>query len=118
MLTSHELFGFMSPSVALDILTYTYVSDKHLYPTALAASAHARTLRPVFFERRPRQQRHTNMLSTLTRPALDTISANLIRTWLLKKHKAMLVDFLTALEISHQEGVVENLPETIDDAKL
>jgi hypothetical protein len=118
MLTSHELIGFMSPALALDILTYAHESDKPLYRTTLAAVAEARKLRPVFLERQPRQQRHTTMLSTLTRPALDLVGGNLIRTWLLKKHQAMLVDFLNALEIQHQEGVVENLPDTVDDAKL
>jgi hypothetical protein len=45
-------------------------------------------------------------------------AATLIRTWLLKKHQAMLVDFLNLLEIPHEEGVVETLPEGVDDAKL
>ena len=58
------------------------------------------------------------MLSTLTRPSLEMVTANLLRTWLLKKHNAMLVDFLEALSIPHKEGVVEDLPETVDDAKL
>jgi hypothetical protein len=30
----------------------------------------------------------------------------------------MLVDFLNALEIKNEEGVVENLPAGMDDAKL
>jgi hypothetical protein len=30
----------------------------------------------------------------------------------------MLVDFLNALEIKNEEGVVENLPASMDDAKL
>jgi hypothetical protein len=58
------------------------------------------------------------MLATLARPALDMVAANLIRTWLLKKHKQMLTDFLDALGIAHQEGVVEDLPPTMDDAKV
>jgi hypothetical protein len=37
---------------------------------------------------------------------------------LLKKHKAMLVDFLNALGIKNEEGVVDNLPENMDDVKL
>jgi len=37
---------------------------------------------------------------------------------LLKKHKSMLVDFLNALGIKNEEGVVENLPEGMDDVKL
>ncbi len=118
MLTSHELLGFMSPNLALEILTYAYESDKPLYHVTLKAVAEARKLRPVYLERQPRKERHTAMLSTLTRPALDLVTGNLIRTWLLKKHNQMLVDFLDALGIAHKEGVVEELPPAVDDAKL
>ena len=118
MLTSHELLGFMSPPLALDILTYTYESDKPLYRATLGAVAEARKLRPVFLERQPRPQRHATMLATLSRPALDLVTGNLLRTWLLKKHKQMLADFLDALGIAHQEGVVEDLPSTMDEAKI
>ena len=118
MLTSHELLGFMSPNLALEIITYAYESDKPLYRAALSAVAETRKLRPVFFERQPRTERHTAMLASLTRPALDLITGNLIRAWLLKKYNAMLVDFLDALGIPHKEGVVEDLPKTVEDAKL
>jgi hypothetical protein len=118
MLTSHELLGFMSPALALDILTYAYETNKPLYRATLGAVAEARKLRPVFLERQPRPQRHAAMLATLARPSLDMVTANLIRTWLLKKHKQVLTDFLDALGIAHQEGVVEDLPPAMDDAKI
>ena len=118
MLTSHELLGFMSPSLALEILTYAHESDKQLYRATLTAVAEARKVRAVFLERQPRIQRHATMLATLSRPTLDLFTGNLIRTWLLKKHNAMLVDFLEALGISHKEGVVEDLPSEMDDTKL
>lgn len=118
MLTSHELLGFMSPSLALEILTYAYESDKPVYRATLTAVAEARKLRPVFLERQPRAQRHAAMLATLTRPALELVTGNLIRTWLLKKYNPMLADFLDALGIPHKEGVVEELPKTMDDTKL
>lgn len=118
MLTSHELLGFMSPTLAQDILAYAYTSDKPLYRAVLAAVAEAQKVRPVFLERQPRPQRHNAMLTTLARPALDMVTGNLIRTWLLKKYNSMLVDFLDALGIPHKEGVVEDLPASMDDAKL
>jgi hypothetical protein len=118
MLTAHELFGFMSPSLALEILNYAYESDKPLYRATLGSVAEARKLRPVFLERQPRPQRHAAMLATLARPALDMVTSNLLRSWLLKKYKQMLADFLDALGIVHNEGVVEELPATIDEAKL
>ena len=118
MLTSHELYGFMSPKLALEILTYAFESDKPLYRVTLQAVAEARRVRPVFLERQPRTERHSQMLSTLARPSLELVTSNLIRTWLIKKHKSMLVDFLNALGIQHNEGVVEDLPESMSDEKL
>jgi hypothetical protein len=118
MLKSHELLGFMSPALALEILTYAYDKDKPLYRATLQAVAEARKVRPVFMERQSRDQRHLAMLASLSRPALDLFTANLIRSWLLKKHNAMLVDFLDALAIPHKEGIVEDLPAAIDDTKL
>jgi hypothetical protein len=118
MLTSHELLGFMSPALANEILAYAYESDKPLYRATLTAVAQARKLRPIFLERQPRTQRHATMLTTLSRPALDPVTGNLIRTWLLKKYNSMLGDFLDALGLPHKEGVVENLPASMDDAKL
>ena len=118
MLTSHELIGFMSPTLAMDILMYAFESEKPTYRATLNAVAEARHLRPIFLERQPKTQRHTTMLATLTRPALEAVAGNLIRTWLLKKHKSMLVDFLNALGIQNNDGVVDDLPKSMDDAKL
>ena len=118
MLKSHELLGFMSPALAADILQFTFESDKPAYKATLAAVAQAKHVRPVFLERQPRDTRHVTMLSVLTKPQLDPAAGALLRAWLVKKHKAMLVDFLNALEIKNEEGVVEDLPATMDDAKL
>lgn len=118
MLTAHELLGFMSPSLALEILTHAYENDKPIYRATLSAVAEARKLRPVYFERQPKPQRHAAMLASLARPALDAVTNGLIRAWLLKKHKAMLTDFLDALAVKHEDGVVEDLPLAMDDARL
>ena len=118
MLTSHELLGFMSPELALEILAYAHETDKPLYRAILTAVAESRKVRPVFLERQPRTQRHATMLAALSKPALDMYTGNLIRAWLLKKHTTMLTDFLNALDIPHKEGVVEDLPKSMEDAKL
>jgi len=118
MLTAHELFGFMSPALANEILAFIAETEKPTYKATLKAVAESRRLRPVFMERQAKPQRHAAMLSSLGKPALEVAAGNLIRTWLMKKYRPMLCDFLTALEINHEEGVVEDLPEKVDDAKL
>jgi hypothetical protein len=118
MLTSHELLGFMSPALGAEILAYAFESDKPLYRATLNAVAETRKVRPVFLERQPRQQRHATMLASLSRPNLELVAGNLIRNWLMKKQNSMLVQFLDELGIPHKEGVVDDLPPSVDDAKL
>src|SRR5277367_6840228 len=118
MLTSHELFGFMSPALAVRIIESAHDDNKELYRTALQAVAEARKLRPTFFERTPRAARHKEMASMLSRPRLELISANLLREWLMKHQKAMLAAFLDALAIAHNDGAVDDLPATVEDAQL
>lgn len=108
----------MSPALANDIITFTFENEKPTYRATLNAVAEARHVRGVFLERQPKAQRHATMASSLAKPNLEAAAGNLIRIWLIKKHKAMLVDFLNALEIKNEDGVVEDLPESMDDAKL
>ena len=118
MLTSHELFGFMSANLANEILGFTHESDKTPYKATLSAVAQARHVRPVFLERQPRAQCHAAIISTLSRPALEAAAATLVRVWLVKKQRPMLVDFLNALGLPNNEGVVDDLPAALDDARL
>jgi hypothetical protein len=108
----------MSPALANDIITFTFENEKPTYRATLNAVAESRHVRGVFLERQPKAQRHATMISSLARPNLELAAGNLIRIWLLKKYKAMLVDFLNALEIKNEDGVVEDLPQSMDDAKL
>jgi len=108
----------MSPALAAEIVAFTHDSEKPAYKATLAAVAQARHVRPVFLERQPRPQQHTEIIASLARPALETAAGGLIRAWLVTKHKAMLVDFLNALGIENKDGVVDDLPASMDDAKL
>ena len=49
---------------------------------------------------------------------MEPAAGGLLRGWLLKKHTALLKDFLDALGVPHKDGVVDDLPETMNDLKL
>ena len=108
----------MSPALSHQILEDAYVGERELYKATLTAVANARKVRPLFLERQPRAERHVTMSAALGKPAQELIAANLIRGWLLKKQNPLLCDFLDALGIPHKQGAVDDLPETMDDAKL
>lgn len=115
---ANDLFALMPRPLALDIVEFSCTNDKEVYNAVLEMVAQARKVRPVFLQRQARQERFESIVNALGRPNLEVAGENLIRNWLLKKHTAMLVEFLDALKISHDKGVVEHLPETVDDAAL
>jgi hypothetical protein len=108
----------MSPALANDILNFAYESDKPAYKAMMNGVATALRVRPVYLERQPRAQRHISIIQVLSKPGLDAVAGGLLRAWLVQKYKPMLADFLNALGIKNNEGVVDDLPASVDDAKL
>lgn len=108
----------MSPSLGAEILSWAYDDEKPVYKATLKAVADARKVRSVFLQRQPRTDRHLSMLDTLARPRMELAASTLLRTWLLKGKQQLLVDFLNALGIEHEDGVVDDLPESMEDAKV
>ena len=118
MLTAHEIFGFMSPALAQEIVEQLHTGSKEVYRATVAAVAEARKVRPVFLERKPRTERNKDIAASLCKPGLESLAVNVLQAWLLKCQSAMLADFLNALGIPHKDGMVDDLPATMDDAKL
>ena len=118
MLTAHEIFGFMSPALAVEIVDHLHTSEKEVYRAALQAVAEAKKVRPLFLERKAKSDRHREMAEALAKPRLDFVALNALQTWLLKKQTALLVDFLDTLGIPHKNGVVDDLPTTVPEDKL
>lgn len=114
----YQMFAALSPELATQILEDLFVVHKELYNTALAMSAQSLKVRPIFLQRQPRPVRNRRMITALTHADMNIITGNVIGGWLLKTQVALLGDFLDALKIPHEKGVVENLPKTVDDATL
>ncbi|NDA69082.1 MAG: hypothetical protein EB141_09445 [Verrucomicrobia bacterium] len=108
----------MPPTLAADILEHAHTHDRELYRATVNAIAGARKVRPVFLDKQPRKERHAGMIAYLSRPGLEAAAGTMLRGWLLKAHKSLLVDFLDGLGITHKDGVVDDLPDSVDDAKL
>ena len=117
-MTASGLFKEISPTLALRIVDEVHGTDKELYRVALAGAAQVRKVRPVFLERQPRADRHRAIAAALARPELQLVAGNVLSGWLVKNQQPLLIDFLTALRIPHQNGVVETLPATMADQDL
>ena len=118
MLTFHELIGFMSPKMANRILEDTQANNREVYRALVASMAQAQKMRPVFIGRQPKDRRHKSFVQMLSRAGSEEHAGNLIRGWLFKEHKDVLTSFLGKLGIEHEEGMVNDLPESISDDAL
>lgn len=118
MLSFHELIGFMSPKMANRILEDTQANNREVYRALVASMAQAQKMRPVFIGRQPKERRHKSFVQMLSRTGSEEHAGNLIRGWLFKEHKDVLTGFLGKLGIEHEEGMVNDLPESISDDAL
>jgi len=119
MLKPHEIFARMSPSVAAQLLGFLQEKEPRLYKATIETVAKSRKLRPVFIERRPRDDRYAWLQTHIGKPAQEGVAAHLLQIWLVGAQPKLLCDFLDALGIAHDEnGTVEALPASPPKAEL
>jgi hypothetical protein len=118
IMKAHQMFGSLTSDLAAQIIEDTFQQQKDLYKTVLHAAAQSLKVRPVFLERQPRADRGKRIATALGHADMSVVAGNLIGAWLIKTQIPMLSEFLDALKITHDKGVVENLPKTMDDAQV
>ncbi len=118
MLNSFELLGFISSDLSNQILSDSSEDNREVYDATLGGVAKLRRMRPQFLRSQPKPARHKLMIESLKRPAFEEVASQLLRGWLIKHQKNMLILFLDTLNIQHEDGVVEDLPNEITDEGL
>jgi len=118
MLNSYELIGFLSRDLSHTILGDTAEDNPELYQATLAGISKLRGIRPQYIKRQRPDARHQFLLESLSRPALEETTSQLISGWLIKHQADLLKSFLEALKVEHDDGVVDDLPESIADDVL
>jgi hypothetical protein len=109
--TPSDIFRQAAPAVVADIFSYIHENEKPLYKATIESLATQRKLRPVFVERKPRNERHAWLREALGKKSGDAIAAHLLQIWLVGRHAKLLCDFLDGLGIKHDDnGTIEQLP--------
>lgn len=111
MLKPHEIFARMPPGVTAQLFSFLFEKEKPLYKATIDSLAKQRKLRPIFVERKPRDERHAWLKETLGKKASEGVAAHLLQIWLVGAHSRLLCDFLDGLGIAHDEnGTIDELP--------
>jgi hypothetical protein len=115
----HEIFGKLSPELRNEIFAYLLEFEKPVYKAMIQNIASRRKLRPIFVERKPKNERHVWLQQALSLKSADDIAMQLLQIWLLGAQREMICTFLDSLGIEHDgKGVVENLPAAPTREKL
>ena len=112
MQNTNDIFARMPPAVAAQLFAHLHETEKPLYKATIDTLAKQRNLRPIFIERKPREERFAWMREMVAKKQNQDVAAHLLQIWFVGAHSKLLCDFLDALGISHDEnGTIEEMPE-------
>jgi hypothetical protein len=116
---SNEIFSRMSSESALAFLEEIHKEAPKVEELALSAAAGAFRLRPVFLRRQPRKRQSEWMRQALARASLCAVAEEVLAQYFLEYHAALLGEWLDALGLPHENGVLTgDTPVCPDEAKL
>ncbi len=108
-MTAYEIFSKLSPADAHEIFEEISTGNRDAYKAALQLTATRRRLRPVFLEKKPRPARHEWMRSVLAMKSNDDVGLELLQNWLLGQRREMIITFLDACGLEHENAILESI---------
>ncbi len=115
---AYQLIHAAGPDVQKEVIGYLQTEQRGAFRAAVDNLAVARKLRPVFMQKKSKEQQAAWLLDQIKLKMNDGLAEQVLQIWLLKGKPAMLITFLDAVGIKHDgKGEVEDLPETIEEKK-
>lgn len=117
-MNAQQLFEAVGPELRTLILGYLQSDERPAYRAMIQSLAAARKLRPQFILEKSRAQQQEWVYGQLKLKGNGPVLEQLVQIWLLKSQSQMLITFLDAIGVEHDDkGQVENLPEEIAEDK-
>ena len=115
---AHLLIQAIGPELRNEILAYLQTEQRGAYRAAIDNLAVQKKLRPVFIQKKTKEQQAAWLYDQLRIKTGDALAEQIIQIWLLKGKPKMLTTFLDAVGIEHDgNGEVKDLPEEIEATK-
>ena len=116
---SYQVFAAMSSERAQALMKVLADEKPSLFAEALAAACAALKARPVYLMRQPFERRADAIRRALSRVAASDVAEELLAIYFLEFKKELLVEWLDALGIEHEDGTLaEDEPASPPKAKL
>lgn len=109
----------MDPERAVSFLKTLNESAPAMVQQAVGAAAIAMKARPVYLKKQPFDKKAMAVRRALARVGSDPVAAEVLAVYFLKARNELLCEWLDALELKHEEGVLEaDAPKQPAKAKL
>jgi hypothetical protein len=109
----------MEPERAVTFLETLNEAAPAMVQQAVAAAAIAMKARPVYLRKQPFGKRAMAVRRALARVSSDPVAAEVLAVYFLKARNELLCEWLDALGLKHEEGVLEaDAPKQPAKAKL
>lgn len=116
---AYQVFAAMSPEEAARVLDALLEHAPGVYTQAVAAASVAFKARPQFLMKQPKDKRAAMVRRALSRVAASDLAEEVLANYFLDLRKELLVEWLDAVGIPHEEGVLQGeVPPPPDEAKL
>jgi hypothetical protein len=106
-ITIRGIWGGMTDETAATILGDVKRETPDLYREAIAKTAGAFRMRPEVLRTQPLPRQAASIRRALTQVTQQDLGAHILIDWLTKTQKPMLIQFLSALGIAHEDGMVK-----------
>jgi hypothetical protein len=104
---AYQVFGRMSDEEAARFLAMLAEKSPAYHVQALGAAAAAMRARPQYLMRQPHEKRAQAMRRALARVAANVVAEELLAVYFLDCRKELLVEWLDAVGLEHQEGTLK-----------
>ncbi len=116
---AYEVFARMSPERAEALMETLRTDSPAIYQQALAAASATMKARPQFLLKQPKEKRAQHVRRALARVAASPLAEEVLASYFLDAKKALLIEWLDAVGLEHEEGTLkEDQPDAPDAAKI
>jgi len=103
---AYQVFASMAPDRAAEVLGVLAEKAPAAYTSALAAASAAMKSRPKFLARQAASRRAEAVRRCLSRVVANDLAGEILATYFLDCRKELLIEWLDAVGLEHEEGIL------------
>jgi len=116
---SYQIFAGLAPDHAQAVLRGLAEKSPAMFAQSVAVASAAMKARPIYLQRQPFEKRAEAVRRALSRVSTNSIADEVLAVYFLECRKELLVEWLDAVGLEHQDGTLKaDAPPAPSEKKL